>query len=207
MALTRNDLKNMGLDPEIAGKIISMHVDTINDIKDERDKYKADAEKLPEVQRQLEKANKDLAAMADEGWEQKYKDVQKALDDLKADNKAKEARSAKSAEYKRLIIEAGIPEKRAASILRISDKEIESLKLDKDGKAENAADVIKALKADFADFVVTTEEKGADTPTPPANGDTKGLKTREEIMKMKDRAAQQAEIEKILASGKNFFDS
>lgn len=204
MALTRNDLKNMGLDPEIAGKIISMHVDTINDIKDERDKFKADAEKLPEVQRQLEKANKDLAAIADEGWEQKYKDAQKALDDLKADNKAKEARSAKSAEYKRLIIEAGIPEKRAASILRISDKEIESLKLDKDGKAENAADVIKALKADFSDFVVTTEEKGADTPTPPSNGDAKGLKSKEEIMKMTDGRARQAEIAKYLEAGMTF---
>lgn len=204
MALTRNALKDMGIAAEHIDKIIEMHMDSLHAVKDDRDKYRLEAEKLPEVQRQLEKAQKELESKATDDWEQKYKDAQKALDDFKADTKAKEAKASKSAEYKRLIKEAGIPDKYADAIVKISGDKIDALKIGKDGKAEDADKLIEAIKKEHDTFVVKTEEKGADTPKPPANGDPKGIKSRDEIVKMTDGAARRAEIRKRLEAGLDF---
>lgn len=204
MALTRSDLKDMGISPENAEKIIGMHVESLNAVKDERDKYKAEADKLPEVQRQLDKVTKDLDAKATDDWEAKYKAAQKELDDFKADTKAKETKASKSAEYKRLIKEAGIPDKYVDAILKISGDKVDALKLDKEGKAEDSDKLVEAIKKEHDAFVVTSKEEGANTPHPPANTDNKGIKTREEIEKMTDGAARQAEIAKMLAAGKTF---
>ena len=58
MSLTRKFLKAMGIEDEKVDQIIEAHSETVDALKEERDGYKADAEKLPEVQRRLEAANK-----------------------------------------------------------------------------------------------------------------------------------------------------
>lgn len=201
---TRKALTDLEIPAEKIDAIMNMHVDVVNEIKDERDKYKEDAEKLTEVQKQLDEAKKAAEAKKpDESeWEKKYNDTKKELDDFKAASKAKDEKAAKTAEYKRLIIEAGIPEKRAAAILKVAD--IDSLKIDKDGKAEDADKIIESIKTDYSDFVVTKTEAGANTAQPPAGTTTDGIKTKDEIMKMTDANARQAEIAKIIASGGEF---
>ena len=52
MALTRNMLKGMGLTDEQVSAIIDAHTDTTDALKAQRDQYKADAEKLPAVQKE-----------------------------------------------------------------------------------------------------------------------------------------------------------
>lgn len=201
---TRKALTDLEIPAEKIDAIMNMHIDVVNEIKDERDKYKEDAEKLPNIQKQLDDAKKAAEAKnPDESeWEKKYNDTKKELDDFKAASKTKDEKAAKTAEYKRLIIEAGIPEKRAAAILKVAD--IDSLKIDKDGKAEDADKIIESIKTDYSDFVVTKTEAGANTAQPPAGTPTDGTKTKDEIMKMTDANARQAEIAKILASGGEF---
>jgi hypothetical protein len=53
MALTRKFLKAMGIEEEKIEQIIDAHTETVNALKEERDNFKADAEKLPNVQKQL----------------------------------------------------------------------------------------------------------------------------------------------------------
>ncbi len=62
LALTRRALKAMGIEDEKIDEIITMHTDTVDGLKADVAKYKADAEALPEVQKQLEKAQADLEA-------------------------------------------------------------------------------------------------------------------------------------------------
>ena len=68
MALTRKLLKGMGLTDEQVDTIIEAHTDTVDGLKADVDKYKADAEKLPGVQKQLD----DLKAAGDGGYKEKY---------------------------------------------------------------------------------------------------------------------------------------
>ena len=68
MALTRAMLKGMQLTEEQVSAIIEEHSNTVQGLKDEIKKYKADAEKLPEVQKELDK----LKEGDGNDWEKKY---------------------------------------------------------------------------------------------------------------------------------------
>ena len=72
MSLTRRALKAMGIDEEKIDEIISMHSETVDGLKADVAKYKADAEALPEVQKQLEKAQADLEAGKKDSYKVKY---------------------------------------------------------------------------------------------------------------------------------------
>ena len=72
MALTRRALKAMGIEDEKIDEIITMHTDTVDGLKADVAKYKADAEALPEVQKQLEKAQADLEAGKKDSYKVKY---------------------------------------------------------------------------------------------------------------------------------------
>ena len=52
MALTRKLLKGMGLTDEQVDTIIEAHTDTVDGLKADVTRYKADAEKLPGIQKQ-----------------------------------------------------------------------------------------------------------------------------------------------------------
>lgn len=190
MALTRKFLSALGIDADKIDEIITAHTDTIEAIKAERDQYKADAAKLPTVQKDLD----DLKNAAKDGgdpYEQQYKALKKQFDDYKADVTAKEAKAAKTQEYRAILREAGISDKRLDAVLKVSD--IDALKLDKDGKIEGKDALIQGIKNEWADFIETPGAKGANTPNPPSGGGG-AKKTKEEIYSIKDPAERQKAI-------------
>ncbi len=91
MALTRKLLKGMGLTDEQVDTIIEAHTDTVDGLKGDITRYKADAEKLPGVQKELD----ELKAAGDDGYQEKYEREHKAFEDFKADVTAKESKAAK----------------------------------------------------------------------------------------------------------------
>lgn len=74
MALTRKLLKGMGLTEEQMDTIIEAHTDTVDGLKSDLARYKADAEKLPGVQAELE----NLKAKGDDGW----KDIRRCMEQI-----------------------------------------------------------------------------------------------------------------------------
>ena len=100
MALTRKFLKALGIEDEKVDEIISAHTETVDALKAERDGYKADAEKLPGVQSQLDDATAQLNDTKDGGFKAKYEAEHKAFEDYKADIVAKEAHAAKESAVK-----------------------------------------------------------------------------------------------------------
>lgn len=79
MALSRKYLSGMGLDDKQIESIIEAHSDTISGLRDERDKYKARAEKVPELEKRLEEAKGDTSAQdALNELQKKYDEVEKA---------------------------------------------------------------------------------------------------------------------------------
>ena len=51
---------------DVENALIALHIGVVDQIKDERDQYKAQAEKLPEVQKQLDELNLQVVAPASE---------------------------------------------------------------------------------------------------------------------------------------------
>lgn len=205
MALTRKFLSALGIDAEKVDEIISAHTDTVDALKAERDRYKADAEKLPEVKAELKSVKK--ASEEQDGkspWKVKYDAIKEEYEQYKADQTAKESKAAKSAAYRQLLKDAGISEKRIDAVLRVSD--VDAVELDKDGKIKGADKLMESVKAEWSDFIATTTTQGAHTPTPPANNGG-ALKTREDIYKTDDKgrflldaSQRQAALAQIIAA-------
>lgn len=84
-------MKGMGLTDEQVDTIIEAHTDTVDGLKADVSRYKADAEKLPGVQKQLD----NLKAAGDGGYQEKYEKEHKAFEDFKANVTAKESKAAK----------------------------------------------------------------------------------------------------------------
>ena len=190
MSLKRSMLKAMGIEDEKIEQIMEAHIETVDALKEQRDAYKADAEKLADVQKQLDKANKDLEASGKDTYKVKYEAIKEEFDSFKKEQAAKETHSAKESAYRELLKAAGISEKRIAAILKVSD--IDSVELDENGEIKDANKLTESIKAEWADFIPTTTTRGAQTATPPAS--TGSGMTREQISGIKDRAERRAAI-------------
>ena len=190
MSLTRRALKAMGIDEEKIDEIISMHSETVDGLKADVAKYKADAEALPEVQKQLEKAQADLEAGKKDSWKVKYEAIKEEFEGYKTEQTKKESHAAKEKAYRALLQEAGVSEKRLESVLKVSD--VDSVELDENGAIKGADKLTESIKSEWADFITTTETRGAQTSNPPAN---RGVTpTKEQIMGIKNTAERQRAI-------------
>ena len=180
MALTRKLLKGMGLTDEQVDTIIEAHTDTVDGLKADVATYKADAEKLPKVQRELD----DLKAAGDDGWQEKYEKVKKDLDDYQAEVSGREAKAAKEKAVRAYYESKGITGKSLDIAIRGSGAEIDALELDGD-KIKDTSSLDELVNGTFSGLISTTTTKGADTATPPANTGG-GRLTRADIYKKDD---------------------
>ena len=166
MAITRRFLSALGIEADKIDEIITAHLETVNELKEARDKYKVDADKLPGVQKQLEAAQN--SAKDGGEYEEKYNTLKTEFDTYKANVEAEKANAEKRTQYRDLLRECGIPEKRLDAVLRLVD--LDKVKVDADGKIDGVEDVKKAIKADWADFIPEDTNQGARVADPPAGG-------------------------------------
>lgn len=180
MSLTRKLLKGMGLTDEQQDTIMEAHIDTVNGLKSDVERYKSDAEKLPSVREELNA----LKAKGDDGWKDKYDTLKKEFEQHKKDQTAKETHEAKEKAVRALMKEVGISEKRLDSVLKVYD--IDSVELEENGAIKDANKLTESIKKDWSDFIVTTDTQGASIATPPANNGTAKL-TKADIYKKDDK--------------------
>lgn len=160
MALTRKFLKAMGLTDEQVDSVIEAHTETVDGLK----KYKADAEKLPDVQKKLD----DLKAAGDDGYKKKY-------EDLLAENTAKEKRRTKETALRALLKTLNMSDKHIDKVVKYTD--LDALEMDGE-KLKDESSRMDAIKKEWEDFIPNTKTDGAKTETPPGNktdGDDKDL--------------------------------
>ena len=148
---------------EAVDKIIDGHVTSVNALREDIAKYKADAEKLTTVQKELD----DMKANTNDKWKDKHDALKDEFDKYKNDVQAKETHSKKVEAYKTVLKDAGLSEKGIEKAIKYA--EWDKIELGEDGKLKGASDHIKAAKEEWAEYVTTTTTTGAKTSTPPAN--------------------------------------
>ena len=208
MALTKAKVREIlsaaGVDAEhmseavnaiIDGNVTSIEAlrEEISNLKAELKTAKEDADKIPGVQKELDdlKKQNEEDAKAREGKD--YDALKKEFDDYKAEISARDTKAAKEKAFRDILKDLNVSEKGVALILKYQN--FDSIELEDDGKIKGASDLRKTLKEDWGDYIVKSETKGADTATPPGgNGGSKGYKTKEEIINIKDRAERQQAI-------------
>lgn len=190
MALTRKMLKAMSIEDEKIEQIIDAHTESINALKEERDGYKADADKLESVQKELDTIKGSIEKDADKNpWKVKYDALKEEFEGYKKSEAAKAAKAVKEDAYRALLKECGVLDKRIASVVRVAD--LDSIELDKDGNIKDIDGLKESIKNEWSDFIPTEGTKGADVSNPPANNGGKTM-TKEEILAVKDTAQRQA---------------
>jgi hypothetical protein len=181
-------LKAMGIEDEKIDQIIEAHTETVDGLKADVQKYKGDAEKLPGIQKELD----GLKAKGDDGWKDKHDKVKKEFDDYKADIEGKAAHAAKEAAVREYLKSKNISEDNLKLAMRSLATEVDGAELDGD-KLKDTKVFDDLLAGDLKGLVTTTKEVGAPNPkNPPTN--TGGKMTREDIMKISDRAERRAAI-------------
>ena len=184
MALTRKLLKGMGLTDEQVDTIIEAHGDTVDGLKEDIQRYKSDAEKLPGVQKELDDLKKDNGDDFKARYEKEKQDFQAYKDGIAK----KEAAAAKEKAARAYFESKGIPAKSMGLVIRGAKGEIESLELDGE-KIKDASALDSLLDGDYKGLIGKVKESGTNTQNPP---ETSGSKmTKEQIMAIKDTAQRQ----------------
>lgn len=158
----------------------------------DKSRYKAKLDEIDELKTAKQTAE-DTAATAGK-WETKYKELKKDFDDYKTAQNVKETRATKTEAFKKLLTECSIPEKRQAAIIKVSESEIDAIKLGSDGAIEGADKLTESVKADWSDFITTTVKQGADVQKPAVSGAIGSSMTVDDIMKISDPTARQMAI-------------
>lgn len=167
MSLTRKMLSAMGIEPEKIDEIILAHTETVSALKEQIETLKADAGKLPDVEKKLADAEQKIKDADAAGWEKKYTDLKSEYDVYKTDIETKAAKTAKETAYKKLLMDAGVSEKRVGAVLKVTD--LGSVKMNEDGSIQDADKITESVKTEWADFIETKQSRGAEVAQPPSN--------------------------------------
>ena len=165
MALKKSDFREIiknqnATDEEKISEILELAHAEVDAIKTERDTLKT---QLAEAQ----KGNSDK----ENEWKTKYESEHDAFEKYKSDQAQAAELTAKENAYKQLLTDAGVSNKLVDLVVRASAKQISDIKL-KDGKIEGADELTKSIKAEYKDYIVDTQKKGADLPNPPKNDES-----------------------------------
>lgn len=191
MALTRKLLATMSIEEDKVDQIIEAHSDTVNALKEQIATYKADAEKLPAVQKELDELKAAAEKSDKDAYKVKYEALKEDFDKYKEEVQEKETHAKKENAYRELLKEVGISEKRINAVLKVS--EFDSIELDGEGNVKDADKLKDGIKTEWDDFIVTTQSTGATTATPPT-GNGRIYKSKDEIMSIKDTTERQKAI-------------
>lgn len=163
MSITRKMLKGMGLTEKQADTIIEAHTETVTGLTADRDRYKADAEKLPNIQKELD----ELKAKGDGGYKQKYENEHTAFETYKADIAAKETKAAKEQAVRAYFESKNIVGDNLTLAMRGCGEEMSAVELD-NGKIKDTTALDALIAGTYKGLVSTAIKKGTNPATPPA---------------------------------------
>lgn len=186
---TRAEIRNILGDActeEIENRLVALHLGVVDPLKDDLTKYKADAEKLPSVQKQLD----DLKAAGDGGYKEKYEKEHSAFEAFKTDITEKESKAAKEKAVRAYFESKNITGANLDLAMRGCGEEMAVLELD--GEKIKDTKSLDALVDGTYKGLVSKQTVRVDTGAR-FNGGGKPM-TKDEIMQITDRAERRAAI-------------
>ena len=192
MALSRKFLSALGIEAEKIEHIIEAHTETVDALKNERDKYKEGADKLADVQKELD----GLKAVGD--FKQKYEDEHKAFEAYKAGITAKETRAAKEKAVRAYLESKSITGGNLDIAIRGMGAEIDATELDGE-KIKDTKALDDLIGGAYKSLIVSTKNQGVNTSTPP--GGNNPTWTQEQLDAMSDAEYYRATYEAAKQKG------
>lgn len=188
--LTRKFLAGLGLDQTQIESVIQGHTESVDGLKDDLDKAKAELAEMAAVRKELDEAKK--AASQNKVWQDEYESLKKNFEEFRDRQAAQATLASKKTAYAAVLRDLGIQERRIDSILRVTD--FDGLSVGEDGKFPDSDSVKAAASKEWGDFIATQSEVGAKVQTPPATNANATTMTKKEIMAIKDARKRQEAI-------------
>ena len=186
---TRAEIRNIlgeACTEEIENRLVALHLGVVDPLKDDLTKYKADAEKLPGVQKELD----DLKAAGDGGYKEKYEKEHSDFEAYKSGVTAKESKAAKEKAVRAYFESKNITGANLDLAMRGCGEEMAALELDgekiKDTKSLDA--LVDGTYKGLVSKPAVRLDMGARL-----NDGGKPM-TKDEIMQISDRAERRAAI-------------
>jgi hypothetical protein len=196
MAFTRSTLKAMGFTDDQVQSLIDLHTEVTDNLKADIKKYKEDAEKLSDVQRQLDEANSKISAAEKDDYKGKYESEKAAHDKLKADIQTKETKAKKTDIFKAYLKEKGYSDNAISKITKYGGY-VDGIELDEEGKITNSDKLMTSVESEWSEYKPQAGTQRHTPVTPPVGG--KVQRTKEDIMNITDTAARQKAIAENLS--------
>ena len=102
----------------------------------------------------------------DDPYKEKYEKEHSDFEAFKKEVAEKDLKAQKDSAYRALLKKAGVSEKRIDTIMKVTI--LDEIEMDDNGIV-GADKIVEDIKAEYPEFIVTEETKGADTETPPEN--------------------------------------
>lgn len=150
---------------DIENKLIALHLGVVDPLKDDVQKYKADADKLPNVQKELN----ELKAAGDGGYKEKYEAEVTAHNAYKQQVQREKDDALATDDILAMCKEAGITRESALNLI-VKAFDRSTIKRGEDKKITNREELVTAMKTEYADFVATGEDKNLPPNNPPSGG-------------------------------------
>lgn len=166
MAFTRKYLASLGLENDKIDAIIEAHTEVTDTLKADIAKYKAEADKIPALEKQVKEAEQHKAN-ADK-FKADYEAEKAAHDKLKSDNAAQAETAKKSAALKKLLKDSGYHEKGFDKIVKYTD--LNSLELDENGNFKDAEKIMADIEGEWGEYKGKTEKFEHIPQNQPNNG-------------------------------------
>ena len=186
MSITRKLLKGMGLTDEQVDTIIEAHTETVDGLKADVSKYKADAGKLSGVQKELD----DLKAAGDGGYKSKYEKEHSNFEAFQSNITAKETKAAKEKAVRAYFESKNITGANLDLAMRGCGEEMTALEMD--GEKIKDTKSLDALIEGTYKGLVSKPSVRVDMGARLSDGGK--AMTKDEIMQITDRAERRAAI-------------
>lgn len=171
---------------DLENRLIALHLGVVDPLKDQLQTYKADAEKLPGIQKELD----ELRAAGDGGYREKYEAEAKAHKNYRTQVETEKANAVKSAAVRAALKAAGANREELIDLLLAK---IDLDKVEMDGDAIKEPDnLIAPLKGSYGVCFGSVEDKGTPPNNPPSGGGS-GM-TKAQILAIEDTHARQEAI-------------
>ena len=154
---------------DAANELCKLHSVDYESICEERDQYKADAEKLPKVEEQLKKATADYEAV--KKYETMYNDINAEHEKLKTEISTKAAKEKADAAIIEWAKSKGYSEAGAKKIAKYGGYG-ERIKFDEDGKPTNLDELESDVAAEWGEYKGETKTETHKETNPMTGGAT-----------------------------------
>lgn len=147
---------------EIENELVALHLGVVDPIKDDLDKYKAEADKVPEIQAELEKLKNG------DDYKSKYESEHKAFEDYKKTIDTEKANIAKEKAVKAYFESKGIIGNNLDIAIRGAREEIGAIELDGE-KIKDTKALDTLVDGTFKGLILTQTTQGARVASPITN--------------------------------------